>query len=86
MADKERPSIKDEATYEALREDGYSKSAAARIANAQASGDVDHDAQPYEDRTAEDLYALAQERDIAGRSDMDKSQLIDALREQRQAS
>lgn len=35
-------SIKDEDTYEALRRKGYSKEKAARIANAQAAGTIDH--------------------------------------------
>lgn len=35
-------SIKKEDTYDALREKGYSKEKAARIANAQAAGTVDH--------------------------------------------
>ncbi len=35
-----------------------------------------------EDLTREELYARAQEADIAGRSEMSKAQLIDALRRQ----
>ena len=34
----------------------------------------------YEDWTKEDLYGRAQELDIEGRSDMDKDELISALR------
>jgi hypothetical protein len=34
----------------------------------------------YENRTKEDLYALAKEKDIDGRSYMSKSELIAALR------
>ncbi len=34
------PSIKDDATYEALRKDGASKGKAARIANARANDDM----------------------------------------------
>jgi hemerythrin superfamily protein len=34
----------------------------------------------YEDRTREELYELAQERDIDGRADMSKEELVDALR------
>lgn len=34
--------IRKEDTYEALREKGYSKEKAARIANAQAAGTIDH--------------------------------------------
>jgi hypothetical protein len=36
---------------------------------------------PYEDRPVEDLRQLAAERDITGRSDMTKDELIAALRE-----
>jgi len=79
-----RPSIKDEATYEALREDGASKEKAARIANAQANSNMDPSekggkAPPYEEWTKDDLYNRAQELDIKGRSDMTKDALIDAL-------
>ena len=80
-----RPSIKDEETYEALREDGASKEKAARIANAQASddmepGDKGGKAPPYEEWTRDDLYERAQEIGIEGRSDMTKDELIEALR------
>ncbi|MBO6885005.1 MAG: Rho termination factor [Marivita sp.] len=85
MAKDHGSSIKDDETYEALRDDGYSKEAAARIANAQASDDQNPSreggkAAPYEDWTKDDLYDRAQELDIDGRSDMTKSELISALR------
>jgi len=35
---------------------------------------------PYEDRTRDELYNIARERDIAGRSKMGKTELIAALR------
>ena len=73
-------SIKKDDTYQALRDDGASKQKAAAIANAQANDSVDHDSRPYEERTVEELHELAGERDIDGRSTMDKSQLIEALR------
>lgn len=68
--------IKNEDQYEALREKGMSKQKAARIANA----DVDHDSRPYEERSRTELYELAKELDIEGRSKMDKSELIKAIR------
>ena len=37
MAKDHGPSIKDDETYEALVDEGYSKSTAARIANAKAN-------------------------------------------------
>ncbi|WP_147103539.1 Rho termination factor [Tateyamaria sp. syn59] len=79
------PSIKDEETYEALREQGASKQKAARIANAQANDDQDPSAKggkqpPYEDWTKDALYARARELDVQGRSDMTKDALIKALR------
>ncbi|WP_440959676.1 Rho termination factor N-terminal domain-containing protein [Oceanicaulis sp. LC35] len=79
------PSIKDDDTYEALREDGASKSKAARIANAQASND-DSAAKggrqkPYEEWTKDELYERAREIGVDGRSDMNKDQLIEALRD-----
>ncbi|SHG78907.1 DUF7218 family protein [Marivita hallyeonensis] len=85
MAKDHGSSIKDDETYEALRDEGYSKSKAARIANAQASDEQEPSkkggkAPPYEEWTKDELYERAQELDIDGRSDMSKSELIDALR------
>ena len=85
MAKDHGPSIKDDETYEALREDGASKEKAARITNAQASDDQSPSekggkAKPYEEWTRDDLYDRAQELDIDGRSDMTKDELISALR------
>ena len=80
------PGIKDDQTYEALRKQGASKEKAARIANAQASDDMDPStkggkAPPYEEWTKDDLYARAQDLDVDGRSSMTKDELIAALRD-----
>lgn len=80
MAKDHGPSIKDDETYQGLREDGASKEKAARIANAQAGDDVDHDSRPLEERTKDELYNQAQEIGIDGRSDMSKEELIEAIR------
>jgi len=72
--------IKNEKQYEALREQGYSKEAAARIANTPESGEKGGEARPYEERKKPELYKLAQKLDIEGRSDMNKAELIEALR------
>lgn len=79
------PSIKDDETYESLRDEGYSKEKAARIANAQADDDRSPSRKggknpPYEDWTRDELYDRAQEIGIDGRSDMTKDELIEALR------
>lgn len=66
--------------YEAILAQGASKEKAARIANAQMAGTVDHDSRAYEDRTVKELRAQAREVGIAGRSTMTKAQLIEALR------
>jgi len=79
-------SVKDEKTYEALREDGASKEKAARIANAAANssrssvGRKGGKSGSYEDWTKEGLLERAREIGIEGRSSMNKSELIDALR------
>ena len=82
MAEKDRPSIQDDDRYEAMRDEGMSKEKAARIANtdAEVAGERGGEAPPYEQWTKEELYDKAQEVGIDGRSDMDKSELIDALR------
>ena len=79
MADK-RPSIKNEDQYEALRDQGYSKEKAARIANTENAGEKGGKAEPYEERTKEELYEQAQKVGIDGRSTMNKEELIEALR------
>ena len=74
------PRIKDEDKYEALRDEGYSKQKAARIANTPNSGKKGGRAKNYEDRTRKELYEKAKEVDIPGRSKMNKRELIKALR------
>lgn len=76
----ERPSIKNEDQYDALRDKGYNKEKAARIANTSNSGKKGGKATQYEDRTKEELYQQAKEIGIDGRSKMNKEQLIKALR------
>lgn len=72
--------IKDDEKYEALRDEGYSKEKAARIANTQDSGKKGGHAEKYEERTKDELYQKAQEIGIEGRANMSKEELIDALR------
>lgn len=82
MAKDHGPSIKDDEQYEALREDDMSKEKAARIANTprDEAARKGGEAAPYEDWTKDELLDRAGEIGIEGRSDMDKSELIDALR------
>ena len=85
MATKDHgSSVKDDKTYEALRDDGASKEKAARIANAKSGGGQPSKkggkASKYEDQSKEQLQKRAAEIGIEGRSKMDKGELIDALR------
>ena len=74
------PRIKDEDQYEALRDQGYSKQKAARIANTPDAGKKGGKSTKYEDRTKKELYDKAKEVGIPGRSKMNKQELIRALR------
>lgn len=85
MTQNHGPQIKDDAAYEAMRDEGYSKEKAARIANANAANDHDSSRRggehaAYEAWTKDELYDKAKQVGIEGRSKMDKQQLIDALR------
>jgi hypothetical protein len=77
------PQIKDDEQYERLREEGMSKEKAARIANTDRSeaGKKGGKSGKYEDWSKDDLYDKAKEVGIEGRSDMDKDELISALRD-----
>ena len=80
MGSKHGPSIKNDEKYEALRDQGYSKSKSAAIANTPDSGKKGGHAKAYEERSKKELYEQAKDLDIKGRSSMSKSELIDALR------
>jgi len=81
-----RAQIKNEHTYQKLREEGASKEKSARIANAAAAGSRKQVAAKggrrpsYHDWPKADLVKRAREIGIEGRSSMSKAQLIDALR------
>lgn len=82
MAKDHGPSIKDDEQYEALREEGMSKEKAARIANTPRDEAAERGGErsPYEEWTKKELHDRAREIGIDGRSDMDKAELIEALR------
>lgn len=80
MAQDHGPSIKNDEQYEALLDKGMSKEKAARIANSPDAGKNGGEATRYEGRTYDELYDLAKEVGIDGRSKMKKDELIDALR------
>lgn len=78
--------VKDDRQYEALRREGASKEKAARIANASAktsrsqTGKKGGKSPKYEDWNKNELYNKAKEVGIEGRSQMDKHELANALR------
>lgn len=72
--------IKNEEQYEALSDKGYSKEKAARIANTPDAGEKGGKAKKYEEWTKDELYDQAKNVGIEGRSEMSKSELIQALR------
>ncbi|MDR6302034.1 DUF7218 family protein [Mesonia maritima] len=76
----EKPRIKNEDQYEALRDKGYSKEKAARIANTEDAGKKGGKAHKYEEWSKDQLYDQAQKVGIEGRSKMTKKELIEALR------
>ena len=84
MAKDHGSSVKDDKTYEALREKGESKQKAARIANAKARGGKPSKkggkSSKYEDKSKDELMKKAADVGIEGRSSMNKDELIDALR------
>ena len=82
-----RAQIKDEETYQKLRDEGESKSKSARIANAAAAssrskvGRKGGKSGSYDDWSKQDLIQRAREIGIRGRSAMTKAELIKALRD-----
>jgi hypothetical protein len=81
-----RAQIKNEKTYQKLRDKGESKGKAARIANATAGssaakvGRKGGKSGSYDDWSKQDLVRRAREIGIKGRSTMSKQELVKALR------
>ena len=82
-----RAQIKDEKTYQELRDQGESKEKSARIANAAANssrsavGRKGGRSGSYDDWSKQNLVKRAREIGIKGRSTMTKAELIKALRD-----
>ena len=80
------PSVKDKELYESLRDEGNSKEKSARIANAAAASSRRTVSRKggasgsYDDWSVKELRKKAAEIGIGGRSKMQKSELVRALR------
>ena len=80
------PSVKDKKLYEKLRDQGNSKEKSARIANTAAKtsrrtvGKRGGKSPSYQDWTVTELRRRAADIGISGRSSMNKSELVKALR------
>ena len=80
------PSVKDTHLYQALRNEGIKKKKAARIANAadassrRSVSGKGGSAPSYDDWSKSDLLDRAREVGVKGRSGMNKSELVRALR------
>lgn len=85
MAKNHGSSVKDDKTYESLRDKGQSKEKAARIANAKGGGGNPSKkggtSSKYEDQTKDQLQKKARDIGIEGRSKMNKGELVNALRD-----
>ncbi len=82
MAKNHGSSVKDDVQYEKLRQKGESKQKAARIANTSRSGAGKRGGKSgsYEEWSKKDLQERAKEIGIEGRSNMNKGELVEALR------
>lgn len=82
MAKDHGPSVKDDEQYEKLRQKGESKEKAARIASTPRAkaGRRGGRSGSYEDWSKTDLQERAREIGIEGSSNMNKGELIEALR------
>ncbi len=82
MPNKRMNSIKNKKQYEELKKKGMSKEKAARIANSptKKTSKKGGKADKYEEWTKDQLYDKAKKVGIDGRSNMNKGELIKALR------
>lgn len=80
MPKEKNSRLKNPEQYEALKDKGYSKTKAARIANTLESKMEEGRGVEYESRTKKELYEKAKKVGINGRSKMNKEELIHALR------
>lgn len=86
MPGKQNRSLKDPELYETLRDDGASKTKAARISNAAAkqgrsrTSEKGGESGSYDDWTVADLRGRAKELGLRGYSGTRKSELISLLR------
>jgi hypothetical protein len=72
--------IKDEDQYENLREQGMNQEQSARITEAENSDEEEREERKYENWSREQLLDKAEDVGIEDRSEMDKDELTEALK------
>ncbi len=80
MEEKYHPSITNEPRYNELKQKGLSSTQSAHISNTPSIGTNNEVFRPLEERNTEDLRRMAKDKSVENYEDMNRSELMAALR------